>query len=124
MRILMQKHRLSFIAVCLLVAFVSTLFEASYEHFFHDILPEHANGYFSRQNSRPTTPGLQRAVFASNPEACSFNNFLSSLEKFSHITPFAIQADWLFNEAFSLPESSSLTSGQCYSQRARAPPTV
>jgi len=116
------KRTVGLLSLVLLSAFLLTLFEASYEHFFHDVLPEHADSYFLIRGQATKTGSFSRPV-ASQPDVeCPFNIFLSFLEKsiFDASLPHIVLHDLSAGLVFSDAINCSFNIG--HFRRSRAPP--
>lgn len=81
MKKLLSVKNATIISILMLGIFLTTVFEATFEHFFHDYFPENGDGYFLVVSQRPQTGTFSNAEKYEKDIDCPFNLFLSFLEQ-------------------------------------------
>ncbi|MFZ2955306.1 MAG: hypothetical protein WA705_00220 [Candidatus Ozemobacteraceae bacterium] len=122
MKWFLQKRFVVVLTLIVLGVFGTTLLETTRVHFFHDVLPENDNAFFTRFASRPYTPRLQTIVFSSPIGACPYNRLLSFLEASSHVPPVSPIWEIETQRTSRAGNSSPPVFEPVFSHQARAPP--
>jgi len=73
----------AFICAIILITFSLVFFESTTEHFFHDVLPEEADGCFLLKALQTSVEAICSPVKFVKSRQCPFNSFLTALEKTS-----------------------------------------
>ncbi len=123
MKRIILKYK-SLILVALLISFNSILFEASREHFFHEYLPEHADGYFTYRKLMPECAVAGKTAEHEEDPDCPFDFFLYCLEQFSHYNPNVQNTNFKCVGRLLKEFQPELNSGISCKFDARAPPSV
>lgn len=117
-----RRHFLKYVAVFVLCAFAGTLLEASWNHFFHDVLPEDDVGYLARIREMPRETSFLPPIAFEQEEDCAFSRLLSFLNATSFLDPVSIHPAANCTEKNILFPSGVPESWPGYTRRARDPP--